>query len=144
MQVIGVLEVGLRHGALLSRRRCNRYIVLSALAHGMSRPLLATALVMQNDLSTERRLQQAFPYRQKIINWIVRYVDQLHIKNIDKHEHRLTPSKMRDFNNVVPQAYLEAARQAINQLGKTADRGKLFRQAESILNSACTHGEGVL
>ncbi len=66
LQVAGVIAPELRHGALFSQGRLDRFKALAAIAIGMTRPLLAVALLMKNDPTMERRFRAAFPHRP---NW---------------------------------------------------------------------------
>lgn len=137
LQVAGVLAPELRHGALFSLGRLDRYTMLAAINLGMTRPLLVVALVMNNDLAVKRRFRAAFPHKRKLVDRLARLADDLPSLGVESGENHKGQSKWQPkYFTASPQPeYLAAARQAIAQLGTTADRGELLRHAENILQT---------
>lgn len=137
MQVVGVLEHGLRHGSIFSQNQHDRYSMLAALNVGMTRPLLAVAVALRNDPAAETSLRMAFSHRRKLLDRLASLADDLPSLRTGNGETGADWSRnQRRPTTATPQPeYLAAANQAINQLGATADRGELLRRAESILQS---------
>ena len=141
MQVTGVLAPELRHGALFSQSRHNRFDILAAINLGMTRPLLGTAVVVRKDPANETRIRMAFPHQKKLLHRLASFdrdFPSLGTRNGEKRTNRSL--KQRTATIITPQSeYLAAARQAINQLGETADSGDLLRCAEAILKTTRQH-----
>jgi len=138
LQVAGVLAPELRNGALFSQNRIDRFKILVAIDLGMTRPVLATSLVMKNDPASVTRLRAAFPHKRKLVDRTASLASDLPILDSGGGETHKDRSKRQPSNITgAPQPeYLAAARQAITKLGVTADRGELLRHAERILQSA--------
>lgn len=137
LQVAGVLMPKFRHGALFSQGCLDRFEILAAIDIGMTRPLLAVALVMRNDRTIERRFRAAFPHKRKLVNRLAGLAGDLPFLGVGSGENHKGRSKTHlTYDSASPQPeYLAAARLAITQLGATADRGELLRHAERILQS---------
>ena len=137
MHVTGVLAPEPRHGALVSQSRHDRFEILAAINLGMTRPLLVTAVAVRKDSATEPRIRAAFPRQKKLLDRLAslaRDLPSLGTRNREKRTNR--SRKQRTATIITPQPeYLAAARQAINQLGETADSGDLLRCAEAILKT---------
>ncbi|QIE47831.1 hypothetical protein G5B38_19530 (plasmid) [Pseudohalocynthiibacter aestuariivivens] len=138
LQVAGVLAPKLRHGAKFSQSRLDRHSILAAINLGMTRPLLAVALVMKNDPRAERRLRATFPHKRKLVDRLASLVGDLPLRSVRIGENHKTRSKKHPtcITSSPKPEYLAAARQAITELGATADGGELLRVAESILQTA--------
>jgi len=141
MQVVGVLERGFRHGSIFSQCRYDRWLALAALNLGMTRPLLAVAIALRKDPAAGARLCMAFPQRRKILDRLASLADDLPFLGAGSDENHVGWSQtQRTYFAATPQPeYLAAAKQAINQLGATVDRGELLRRAESILEASRQH-----
>ena len=138
LQVAGVIAPELRHGALFSQGRLDRFKALAAIDIGMTRPLLAVALLMKNDPTVERRFRAAFPHERKLVNRLASLAGDLPLLGVgSKENHKGRSKRHPTYISASPQPeYLAAAKLAIIQLGANADRGELLRYAESILQSA--------
>lgn len=138
LQVAAVLAPELRHGALLSQNRIDRFKALAAINLGMTRPLLAVALLMKNDPTVERKLRAAFPHRRKLVDRLANLAGKPRILRVwsgDNLEGQ--PKRQPAYISASPQPeYLAAAKLAIIQLGANADRSELLKYAESILQAA--------
>lgn len=136
--VVGTLAPEFRQGMLFTQNSRDRYSMLSALNHGLMRPLLATALAMRNDPAAESRLRAAFPHQRKILDRLRRLKDSLPIGKNVYGRSRVARNSGQGVTNPVAgrPEYLAAARQAIEQLGATADRGELLQHAERIWETA--------
>ena len=140
-QVTGVLAPELRNGALFSQSRHDRFDILAAINLGMTRPLLALALALGEYPSDETRLRLAFPHKRKLLDRLASLAGDLPSFGTGGGEKRTDRSRrQRTATVITPQPeYLAAARQAIKQLGETADSGDLLRCAEAILKTTRQH-----
>ncbi len=138
LQASGVLAPELRHGALFSQNRIDRFKALAAINLGMTRPLLAVALLMKNDPTVERKLRAAFPHRRKLVDRLASLAGKLRILSVWSGDNLKGQLKRHPaYISASPQPeYLAAAKLAIIQLGANADRSELLKYAESILQSA--------
>lgn len=138
LQVAALLAPEFRQGSLFYLSRLDRCKILAAINLGMTRPLLATALVLKIDTASEARLRAAFPYKRKLVDRIERLAKDLpsrDVKSEESHKNRIHGVSAHLRASPQPE-YLEAARLAIAQLGVKADRGELLRHAERVLRSA--------
>lgn len=137
MHVVGVLSPELRYATLFSRDLIQRFAMLEALHRGLSRPMLAFALALQNDPTAESRLRDAFPYQRNLLARLVRLANNLpKSRSIDvEKKHDRLPNHTYARPITAAPEYLAAARQAIDQLGETAERSDLLRYAETILET---------
>ena len=135
MQVVGIFEYKLHHAALFSKDRHHRYAMLAALYLGMSRPMLAAALALRNDPAAETRLRVAFPHQRKLLVRLVRRAGGLLSRRVEKRKDQFPRQRAAIMITAGPE-YLTAARNAIDRLGETADRGDLLQCAERILESS--------
>ena len=119
----------------------DRWLVLAALNLGMTRPLLAVAIALRNDPAAGARLCMAFPQRRNILDRLASLADDLPFPGAGSGENHVGRSQRQhtDFAATPQPEYLTAAREAINQLGATVDRGELLRRAESILETSRQH-----
>ena len=138
LQVAAVLAPELRHGALFSQNRIDRFKALAVISLGMTRPLLAAALTMKSDRVGETKLRIAFPHKRKLVDRLARLAESLPrqrsregggLKNQSRTNCAGTAHAPR-------QEYLQAARRAIDQLGENADRFDLLNCAAKFLESA--------
>ena len=99
--------------------------------------MLAVALAVRNDPTAQTRLHNAFPYKRKLLARVLRLAGNLpnHPKRPVDKEKEQSPSDKSARPNMAGPEYLAAAKQAINQLGETADRYDLLRCAEKILKT---------
>lgn len=132
LQVAGVIVPKLRHGALFSQSRLDRFKALAAIDIGMTRPLLAVALLMKNDPTAVRRFRAAFPHKRKLVNRLASLAGDLPFLGVGSQENHKGRSKRHTtYISASPQPeYLAAARLAITELGE------LLRCAERTLQSA--------
>ena len=77
LQVAGVIAPELRHGALFSQNRIDRFKTLAAINLGMTRPLLAAALTLKSDRVGETKLRIAFPHKRKLVDRLARLSESL-------------------------------------------------------------------
>ncbi|WP_411892825.1 hypothetical protein [Yoonia sp. SDW83-1] len=138
LQASGVLAPELRHGALFSQNRIDRFKALAAIDIGMTRPLLAVALLMKNDPTLDRKLRAALPHRRKLVDRLASRAGKLRIRKVWSGDNQQDQTKRQPaYISASPQPkYLAAAKLAIIQLGANADRSELLKYAETILQSA--------
>jgi len=137
MQMIGFLSPELRHPTLFSMDVRWRLTMLEAVHHGLSHPILAVALAVRKDPAAGTRLHNAFPYKRKLLARVMRLAVSLpnfQSREVEKKNDQ-SPAYRSARPNVAGPEYLAAAKQAISQLGETADRGELLRCAEVILET---------
>lgn len=99
--------------------------------------MLGVAFAVRNDLTAGTRLHIAFPYKRKLLAQVIRLAGSLpnyQSQDAEKKSDR-SPAYKSASPNVARSEYLAAAKQAISQLGETADRGELLRCAEMILET---------
>jgi hypothetical protein len=137
MQVVGVLEPRFHRSTLYSQDHHNRYAMLAALGLGKLRPMLATALILRCDPAVRSRLHSAFPHQRELLDRLVRLAGRLpHLRTMSGQRLTVRSQGLRTTSKITSRPeYLAAARQAINQLGETAERGELLRCAENILET---------
>lgn len=137
IQVVQILAPELRHATLFSRDLSQRFAMLEALHLGLFRPMLGVAFAVRNDLTAGTRLHIAFPYKRKLLAQVIRLAGSLpnyQGQDAEKKSDQ-SPAYKSASPNVARPEYLAAAKQAISQLGETADRGELLRCAEMILET---------
>lgn len=138
LQVAAVLAPELRHGALFSQNRIDRFKALAAINLGMTRPLLAAALTMKSDRFGETKLRIAFPHKRKLVDRLSRLAESLPRQRPregggPKNQSRTTYA---GTTRAPRQEYLHAARRAIDHLGENAERSDLLNCAAKFLESA--------
>ena len=137
MQIIGFLSPELRHPTLFSIDVRWRFMMLEAVHHGLSHPILAVALAVRKDPAAGTRLHKAFPYKRKLLARVMRLAVSL--PNYQSREVEKKNDQFRAYKsarpNVARPEYLVAAKQAISQLGENAERSDLLRCAEAFLET---------
>jgi hypothetical protein len=138
LQVAGVIAPELRHGALFSQNRIDRFKILAAINLGMTRPLLAAALTLKSDRVGETKLRIAFPHKRKLVDRLARLSESLpRQRSLEgggfKNQSR---TNCASTAHAPRQEYLQAARKAIDQLGKNAERSDLLNCAAKFLENA--------
>lgn len=138
LQVAAVLAPELRHGALFSQNRIDRFKALAAIDLGMTRPLLAAALMMKSNRVGETKLRIAFPHKRKLVDRLSRLAKSLPRQRSREGGDPRNQSRSNCAGTAyVPrQEYLQAARRAIDQLGENAERSDLLNCAAKFLESA--------
>lgn len=124
-----------RHCSLIGLCQRDRFELLAAIGAGRKKPLIKAALVLRETWGVERRLNEAFPYRRKLIARVLKLRRELA---------RRMPTQFRDEINLRTSLttpppkmglspYNEAARKAIQQLGVEASQKELLKCADQIL-----------
>ena len=137
MQMIGFLSPELRHPTLFSLDVRWRLMMLEAVHHGLSHPILAVVLAVRKDPAAGTRLHNAFPYRRKLLARVMRLAVSLpnfQSREVEKKNDQSAAYKSARPNVARPE-YLVAAKQAISQLGEKAERSDLLRCAETFLET---------
>lgn len=139
LQVAAVLAPELRHGALFSQNRIDRFKALAAINLGMTRPLLAAALTMKSDRVGETKLRNAFPHKGKLVDHLARLAESLPRHSSQERGGLKNPfwTNCASAARTPKPEYLQAARRAIDQLGENAERSDLLNCAAKFLESAC-------
>ncbi|WP_243254665.1 hypothetical protein [Sulfitobacter indolifex] len=138
MQIIGFLSPELLHPTLFSIDFRWRLMMLEAVHHGLSHPILAVAHAVRKDPTAGTRLHNAFPYKRKLLARVMRLAASLpnyQIREVEKKNDQSAVYKSARPNAPRPE-YLAAAKQAISQLGESAERSDLLRCAETFLKEA--------
>lgn len=141
MQIIGFLSPELRHPTLFSIDVRWRLMMLEAVHHGLSHPILAVAHAVRKDPAAGTRLHNAFPYRRKLLARVIRLAVSLpNYQSREVERKKDQPSALKSAGpNVASPEYLVAAKQAISQLGENAKRSDLLACAEKFLETARLH-----
>ncbi|WP_157769936.1 TniQ family protein [Ruegeria profundi] len=133
LQVISVLKIG-RLWSLTSGNKRERLMALAAVGIGTTRPLLGAAIILRGNDPAARELSRVFPEHREMIERIrglsqdlgrplPRLVETVHPTG---HEaHGLCRPR-------VSESALQAARQAISELGADANRQALLMRADTI------------
>ena len=141
MQIIGFLSPELRHPTLFSIDVRWRLMMLEAVHHGLSHPILAVAHAVRKDPAAGTRLHNAFPYKRKLLARVMRLAVSLpNYQSREVERKKDQPSALKSAGpNVASPEYLVAAKQAISQLGENAKRSDLLACAEKFLETARLH-----
>ena len=138
MQIIGFLSPELRHPTLFSIDVRWRLMMLEAIHHGLSHPILAVAHAVRKDPAAGTRLHNAFPYKRKLLARVMRLAVSLpnyQSREVERKNDQSSPYKSARPNVARPE-YLVEAKQAISQLGENAERSDLLMCAEKFLATA--------
>lgn len=133
LHVMAVLEIG-HLGSLTSGNERERLLALSAVGVGMTRPLLGAAIILRGNGRAVRELRRAFPQHRLVIERI-RGLSQDLDRRLPGPRETGHPTAQETHGMSRPRASqgaLEAARQAISELGADANRSALLTHADAI------------
>ncbi|KGM86469.1 TniQ [Roseovarius mucosus DSM 17069] len=133
LHVVSMLDVG-RSASVISANERERSIALAAVDVGKTRPLLGAAIILRANDRTVRGLRRAFPKHGRVIERI-RAMSHALDRRLPGRWETEHPTGQKTYGTSRPSASesaLQAARQAISELGTEADRQVLLARADAI------------
>ena len=133
LSIVSILGVG-NSASVISMNELERLMALAAVGVGMTRPLLGAAIILRGNDRAARELRRVFPRHRRGIERI-RGLSQ----DLDRRLPRLSetghPTRQETHGSCRPNASesaLQAARQAISELGHDANHQALLKRADAI------------
>ncbi|MDO8982359.1 TniQ family protein [Cypionkella sp.] len=133
LHVVSMLDV-CRSASVISANERERLIALTAVDVGMTRPLLGAAIILRGNERAVRGLRRAFPQHGRVferIRALTHYLDQ-RLPGRWETEHPTGQKTNGTSRPSASESALQAARQAISELGSEADRQALLARADAI------------
>lgn len=133
LQVMSVLKIG-HPWSLTSGSERERLLALAAVGISTNRPLLGVAIILRGNHRATRELRRAFPQHRRLIERVCglsRDLDQ-RLPGRRETEHPTGQKTHRTSRAIVSESALQAARQAISELGPDAKREALLTRADAI------------
>ncbi len=133
LQVMSVLKIG-HLWSLTSGNESERLLALAAVGIGTTRPLLGAAIILRGNDRGARELRRDFPQHSRAIERIRRLSKDLEQWLPERRETE-PPSRQETHGMSRPiasESALQAARQAITELGPDANRQALLARADAI------------
>ncbi|WP_164662241.1 TniQ family protein [Tropicibacter sp. Alg240-R139] len=133
LHVMTVLGVG-HLGSLNSRNQRERLMGLAAVNVGTARPLLGSAIILRGNDRVVRELRRAFPQRRRVVERIKglsRNLDR-RLPELCATRHQTEQETQAMRHPSASESALQAARQAISELGPDANRQALVTRADAI------------
>lgn len=133
LHVVSMLDVG-RSASVISANERERLMALAAVGVGMTRPLLGAAIILRGNDRAVRELRRAFPRHRRVIDRIRRLSENLDRRLPDRPEaDHATKQETREASHQGgSERALQAARQAISELGPDANRRALLTRTDAI------------
>lgn len=133
LHVASMLDVG-RSASVISANERERLMALAAVGVGMTRPLLGAAIILRGNNRAVRELRRAFPRHRRVIERIRRLSEDLDRRLPDRPEADHAPKQepRETSRQGGSERALQAARQAIAELGPDANRQALLTRADAI------------
>ncbi len=140
LQVMSVLKIG-RLWSLTSGNKRDRLLALAAVGIGTTRPLLGAAIIMRGNDRAARELSRVFPEHRHMIERIRGLSQDLGrpLPELGETGHPTGHETLGLCRPRVSESALQAARQAISELGADANRQALLTRADAIWK----HSSGV-
>ncbi|WP_180287293.1 TniQ family protein [Puniceibacterium antarcticum] len=136
MHLMAVLEIGnLR--ALTSGNERERLMALAAVGVSVTRPVLGAAIILRGNERMVFELRRAFPQHRRVIEQARGLSQDLGQRLSGRWKTEYPTSKTHGTNRPgASVSALQAARQAISELGAGANRGALLTRADAIWKSS--------
>ncbi|PQV56089.1 TniQ protein [Defluviimonas denitrificans] len=133
LHVVSMLDVG-RSASVISANERERLMALAAIGVGMTRPLLGAAIILRGNDRAVRELRRVFPRHRRVIERIRRLSQDLDRRLPDRPEADHAPKQetCETSRQGGSERALQAARQAISELGPDANRQALLTRADAI------------
>ncbi|WP_375700398.1 TniQ family protein [Pseudophaeobacter sp. TrK17] len=133
LHVVSMQDFG-RSASVISANERERLMALAAVGVGMSRPLLGAAIILRGNDRAVRELRRAFPRHRRVIERIRRLSEKLDRRLPDQPEavHAPKQETRETSRQGGSERALQAARQAISELGPDANRQALLTRADAI------------
>ena len=121
-------------GSLTSRNEQERLLALAAVNVGTTRPLLGAAIVLRGNDRAARELRRVFPQHRRVIERIRGLSQDLDRRLPERREtgHPTRKETHGSSSQNISETALQAARQAISELGADANREVLLMRADAI------------
>ena len=133
LHVMSVLKIG-HPWSLTSGSERERLLALAAVGISTNRPLLGVAIILRGNDRGARELRRAFPQHRRLIERVCglsRDLDQ-RLPGRRETEHPTGQKTHRTSRASASESALQAARQAISELGPYAKREALLTRADAI------------
>ncbi len=136
LHLMAVLEIG-KLGALTSENERERLMALAAVGVGVTRPMLGAAIILRGNERLVLELRRAFPQHRRVIARVLTLSEELERRLPRPQKAEPAPEKETKAadRSVASECALQAARQAISELGPDADRQALLVRADKIWKS---------
>lgn len=133
LHVVSMLDVG-RSTSVISANEREGLMALAAVGVGMTRPLLGAAIILRENDRAVREMRRAFPRHRRVIERIRRLSEDLDRRLPDRPEADHAPKQETRATSRQggSERALQAARQAISELGPGAIRQALLTRADAI------------
>jgi hypothetical protein len=133
LQAMSVLKIG-HLWSLTSGNEHERLLALAAVNVGMTYPLLGAAIILRGNDRGIRELRRVFPQHRRVIEQIRRVSQGLDRRLPERRETEHPPRNETHGSSrpIVSESALQAARQAITELGPDANRQALLARADAI------------
>ncbi|WP_299669864.1 TniQ family protein [uncultured Ruegeria sp.] len=133
LQVMSVLKIG-RLWSLTSGNKRDRLLALAAVGIGTTRPLLGAAIILRGKDLAARELSRVFPEHRQMIERIRGLSQDLGrpLPGLGETGHPTGHETHGLCRPRVSESALQAARQAISELGADANRQALLMRADAI------------
>ncbi|MFD2857799.1 TniQ family protein [Seohaeicola zhoushanensis] len=136
LHLIAVLKIG-NLGALTSGNERARFMALAAVGLSVTRPLVGAAIILRGNDRAAQELRRVFPQHRRVIERVralSRDLDQ-RLPGRTETEHPTGQKTHGTSRPSVSESALQAARQAISELGAGANREALLARADAIWKS---------
>lgn len=133
LQVMSVLKIG-HPWSLTSGSERERLPALAAVGISTNRPLLGVAIILRGNHRGTRELRRAFPQHRRLIERVCGLSRDLNqrLPGRRETEHPTGQKTHRTSRTSASESALQAARQAISELGPDAKREALLSRADAI------------
>lgn len=133
LHLMAALEIG-KLGALTSGNERERLMALAAVGVGVTRPMLGAAILLRGNERLVLELRRAFPQHRRVIERIRRLLRDLDRRLPGRCEtgHSTAQETHGTSRPHASESALQAARQAISELGSDANRQALLTRADAI------------
>jgi len=134
LHVMNVLGIG-HLTSLTSGIERDRLMALAAINVGLRRPILGAAIILRGNDGAVRELRRVFPQYRRVIAK-TQFLSQLLDRQLPERREKECPLESGDLRKrsrtKASSRALQAARQAISELGPTADHQALLVRADAI------------
>ncbi|WP_336099175.1 TniQ family protein [Roseovarius sp. CH_XMU1461] len=121
-------------GSLTSKNEHERLLALAAVNVGTTHPLLGAAIILRGNDGAAQELRRVFPQHRRVIERIRAMTQDLdrRLPELCEIAHPTGHETYRSCRSNASESALQAARQAISELGHDANRHALLMRADTI------------
>ena len=133
LSVVSMPGVG-NSASVISANERERFMALAAVGVGLTRPLLGAAIMLRGNGQVVRELRRVFPQHRRVIERIIglsRDLDQ-RLTGVRETAHPTGQETYGMSRPTASESALQAARQAISELGHNANPQALLARADAI------------